>query len=109
MSWLGFALCTAAAWRTWYLIAHDWITEPIRDRTLWVVDDEGYGVPRERLTKFVECPFCLGFWLSVAWVAGYGAATGWPGEPFLWVAGTFAVSAGVVAIDKIMDALDAAS
>jgi len=50
-----------AAWRTWHLIAKDDLTEPVRDR-----------LP-ERFDDFIECPFCLGAWLALGWVAAFAA------------------------------------
>lgn len=72
-----------AAWRTWHLLAKDDITEPARD---WL---------DERFDEFISCPFCLGFWVSLAWT---GFWVVWP-TGALWSALPFALNSAVVVVN----------
>jgi hypothetical protein len=54
----AFALLALAAFRLWKLIAHDSILDRPRDRLL-----NG----RDKLAEFIQCPWCLGFWLALSW------------------------------------------
>lgn len=78
----SFALLVLAAYRSWYLFAHDAITEWLRG---WLPD---------RWVSFMECPYCFGAWCALAWWCGWIA---WPHGAI--VATTpFALSAVVAAI-----------
>jgi Protein of unknown function (DUF1360) len=74
--WYALILLALAAFRVWRLLAVDMVLDG----------------PRERLPKswawFVDCPWCLGFWVSLGWWAGYQL---WP-HAALVVAVPFAVS-----------------
>ncbi len=101
-----FALVALAAWRTWHLLAWDTILEPIRSRIVPADSTEfapalGYRVVRSNLADFVECPFCLGFWVALAWVAAFWIEPHWT----VIVAVPFAVSAAVALVQHIADAL----
>ena len=73
-----------AAWRTWHLVANDDITERPRryiTRSKWVKD-------------LVECPYCLGFWVALAWAVSFAV---FPTET-VWVALPFALNAVVIVV-----------
>lgn len=65
----------AAAYRLWRLIAEDNVSEPLRD----------FVIRRDWTAELVECPWCLGSWLTVA--VGVAAwSLGWiDGSPWLVV------------------------
>jgi hypothetical protein len=78
-----------AAWRTWHLIALDDITDRPRRYVT-----EG----RDKLLEFVECPYCMGFWVALAWVAGFAIDD----DVALWIAMPLAVNAGVIGLARVM-------
>ncbi len=81
-------LLALAAWRTFVLVSRDDITQPIRSRIGW-----------DKLMMFVECPYCLGFWIALAW---WGAFELWPhGTPI--AASAVAVTALVPLIERLID------
>lgn len=100
VAWPGpweFALLTLAVWRVWRLIAEDTILDRPRAWVLGVpgwlptgneTPPDGY---REKLAVFLTCPFCAGFWLSVAAWAGWLASPHWT----LLAAAPWALSAAV--------------
>jgi hypothetical protein len=51
-----FLILTAAAYRTWRLLAFDTILD----------------IPRQHVQgavrRFLECPWCAGFWITAAWL-----------------------------------------
>ena len=63
-NWYGLLLLALAAYRTWKLLAEDTITEGLRKRI-------GPG----KRTVFLECPWCAGFWIALAW---WGLYQLWP-------------------------------
>lgn len=80
-SWWPFLLLAFGTFRIWRLLADDKILEKPRR---WLVRlgpdwrEEGDPVPenyREYLAVFLMCPWCLGFWLSLAI---WGAWQVWP-------------------------------
>ena len=75
-NWYALILLALAAFRVWRLLAIDTVLDG----------------PRERLPQswawFISCPWCLGFWVSLSWWAGYQL---WP-HAALIVAVPFAVS-----------------
>jgi hypothetical protein len=77
-----FALLALAAWRLWLLIAEDTITEPARRR---------FVTGHRWREDLIECPYCLGAWISFAWVAAFWL---WP-HGTLVAAVPLAVSAAV--------------
>ena len=78
MTWLAFVIITLAAARVTRLVTTDSITEPLRERlTRWPLAYE-----------LVTCPWCIGFWISLAWVAVWWTADG----RAVWLAAPFAVS-----------------
>lgn len=79
--WWVFLLLALGAYRIWRLLADDTILEKPRR---WLVRlgpdwrDDGDKVPdnyREYLALFIMCPWCLGFWVSIA---VWGAWQIWP-------------------------------
>lgn len=87
-NWWQTLLLALAAFRLWRLIAFDVVTERLRRRM----------ITRQRLfadpgnaAEFVQCPWCLGFWIALAWWAAWLA---WP-HGTLIAAAPFAISAAV--------------
>lgn len=62
-SWWQALLLALAAHRLWRLLAWDELTEPLRLRLV------RYNKPRYRadLAHWIQCGWCLGFWVSLAW------------------------------------------
>lgn len=102
----GFALVVLVlgAYRLWMLLAKDTITQAWRTRLLGY-DDTGarnrWPHPHKRLAELVHCPWCLGFWISLACVVAYRV---WPNAT-TWVLLPFAVSASVALISVCFDRL----
>lgn len=97
-------LLSAFAYRLWRLLAEDVILEHPR-RWLVRLDrdwEEGLALPdgyRFGLAEFINCPWCLGFWLSVlVWLAWLVEPTG-----TLVVAVPFAISVAVGVIRINLD------
>lgn len=63
--WYALLLLSLAAFRSWRLIAVDTILDK----------------PRARLPQpwqeFLECPWCTGFWVGLAWWGAYQATPHW--------------------------------
>jgi hypothetical protein len=71
--WLG-------VYRVWMLLAKDMITAPWRTRWLGYEDDgkrNRWPNPHPTIAEFWHCPWCLGFWLSLAILACYQANREW--------------------------------
>lgn len=108
MSALDLVILVFGAYRFWMLLAKDAITQPWRQRLLGYNDDGSRnrwrtpGSGRKTLAEFVHCPWCLGFWLSLAAVAAYHE---WP-HATRWILLPFAVSALValaaVTFDRVV-------
>lgn len=70
-----------AGWRIFHLLAYDDILDrPRRYVTKlspdWHAEGDATGDRyRERLGQFIECPFCLGFWIALGM---WGAWALWP-------------------------------
>ncbi len=79
--WYALVLLALAAFRTWRLLAEDDIFDRPRRYVTglgreW--KEEGNPLPehyRVGLMAFIQCPWCLGFWLALAW---WGAWEIWP-------------------------------
>ena len=82
--WWATLLLSLAAWRPWWLLSQDTILVRPRQRVM-----EG----RPHVEQFIDCPYCSGFWLALAWFAAWQA---WPHGSL--VAASFAAIAAVVAI-----------
>lgn len=88
--WWEAVLLALAAWRTFQLLAEDDILDRPRR----------YVTARlsEKWELFIECPYCAGFWIAIAW---WGAWQVW--EFGTLVAATpWALSAGVIAAAKVL-------
>ena len=100
--WWEAILLAAAAWRVFYLLGEDDLLDRPRryvTRLGKAWQNEGDTVPsdyRLRLGKFLQCPNCLGFWVTLAW---WGAWEVWPTETLI-AAVPFMLSAAVVAAHK---------
>lgn len=65
-------LLALASFRVWRLLAWDTILGPYRE---WLIGrSDGGSRPlivgrryRQTLDEFAHCPWCLGFWVTVAW------------------------------------------
>lgn len=92
------------AYRLWMLLAKDTITKPWRTRFLGYEDNGArnrWPHPHRRTAEFVHCPWCLGFWISLACVAAYYE---WPHATRLALA-PFALSAALALISVCFDRL----
>lgn len=85
-----------AAYRVWRLLALDELLDPIRDPLLGLKGDD---FARPALARFLGCPFCFGFWISLAI---YGAWLSAP-RPTLYAMAPFAISGAVGLIAKNLD------
>ena len=88
--WWEAVLLALAAWRVFQLIAEDEILNGPRRYVTGKLD--------EKWELFIECPYCAGFWIALAWWAAWQV---WP-HGALVVAVPFALSAGVIAAAKIL-------
>lgn len=75
-SWYALALLVLAAYRCWRLIGLDTITQPLRMRITRLPDSWQHGDDppdgyREWLAVWLQCPWCCGFYCSVAWWAAW--------------------------------------
>lgn len=93
--WWQFVLLTLAAYRVWRLGAWDKVTERWRFR-LVRFNRLGY---RAGLAEFMQCPWCLGFWIVLAWWAAWLA---WP-HGTLVAAAPFALSTAVGTLGRLDD------
>lgn len=87
-SFLGLTILSLAAFRVWRIFAEDSILERPRQRML-------ASAPRRRYAEWAICPWCLGFWVVIAWWLFWVAWHRWT----LVIATPFALSAivGLVA------------
>ena len=88
--WYELALLALAAWRVFQLLSDDEILERPRR----------YVTSRlsEKWELFIECPYCAGFWIALAWWAAWQIEEEWT----LIVATPWALSAGVIGASKIL-------
>ena len=84
-------LLALAAWRTGVLLSRDDILNGPRDR----IGSE----KRAPILTFVECPYCLGFWIALLW---WGAFELWPHGTSI-AASAVAVTALVPLLEKLTD------
>ncbi|MES2179862.1 MAG: DUF1360 domain-containing protein [Gemmatimonadota bacterium] len=89
-NWWAFLLLVLAAYRTWRLLALDTITDPIRHR---------FVRAESKTEEFLQCPYCFGFWVTLAWWLAWVAWPHWS----LVVATPFALSAVVALIGARLD------
>lgn len=103
-NWYEAALLALASWRIFQLLALDSILDQPRRYVTrlgkqW--EKEGDALPREYREKwalFINCPYCLGFWITVLW---WGAWQIWP-HGTLVAAALFAIHAGMIAAYKTL-------
>lgn len=103
--WLDALLLALAAWRVWHLLAEDLILEPARRYITRLPQDwkEGDRLPdryRDGLADFINCPFCLGFWVALGWVGLYAVSAYWA----LWIALPFALNALAIGVGRLLSA-----
>lgn len=89
-----FALLSLAAFRLFWLLGEDTITEPLRD---WLTKNGR----RERTELFLQCPWCAGFWISLGVWGAWLALDEWA----VAAAVPFAVSAVVGTITMALHAI----
>lgn len=100
-NWYELALLALAAFRVFRLIAEDDILDRPRSWALRYGDwREGQALPvgyRAKWAEFLTCPWCAGFWISLAW---WGAWQLWPhGTTVATV--PFVISAAVGLVAKL--------
>lgn len=94
------AIISLAAYRVWRLIGADVILSPLRNRLTHRDTYQHYPERyRRRLDEWLHCPWCLGFWISLAW---WGAWYISPGRATT-VAIPWAISAVVGLVAKNLD------
>ncbi len=96
-----FALVSLAAWRAFHLLGRDTITDPIRRWFAVEAETDEMEARRQAFFDFLACPFCLGFWVALVWVAAFWLEPHWT----VIVAVPFAVSAAVAVVQSVADAL----
>lgn len=101
-NWWEFLLLGLAAWRIFRLLAEDEILNRPRRWVLNLDPDWNEGEdPNEDYRfewgTFLTCPYCAGFWISLAW---WGAWMIWPHATVL-VAVPLAINAVVIAGAKL--------
>lgn len=97
-------LIAFAAFRVWRLLAEDTILDKPRRWFLRLGNWERDGDPvpdgyRAKWGELFQCPWCLGFWISLAWWGAWQVSEKWA----LVVATPFAISAGVGLIRTNLD------
>ena len=103
-SWYAFALLALAAYRTFRLVGEDTVLDRPRH---WLVRlprkwKEGDAIPesyRQELALWLQCPWCAGFWHTLAWLAAWQI---WP-HATLVAAALFALSAVVGIAGHLLD------
>ena len=65
-----------------------WTEQPDQPETVWVAEVGWVAVEPHWLGELIVCPWCTGFWISVAAVVAYGYAPG----PVVWISLPFAIS-----------------
>lgn len=87
-NWYELILLALAAWRVWWFLGQDTII----DRPRRYVTDKS-----EYLETLLECPYCAGFWVSLAW---WGFWQAWP-HGTLVAAAAVAITALVPIIERV--------
>jgi len=101
--WWETILLGTAAWRVFYLLGEDDLLDRPRryvTRTgrAWRKGDPAPLAYRAWLGEFLECPYCLGAWVAIAW---WGAWELWPSTTLI-VAAPLMLSAAVVGAHKVL-------
>jgi len=92
-----FALLALAAFRIWKLVGDDAVLDKPRDWVLVRLEERASW-----LDYFITCPWCAGFWITLAW---WGAWLAW-GYGTLVAATLFALSAAVGFLGVLIDKLE---
>lgn len=69
-NWYQLLLLVLAAFRTWKLLADDDLLDGLRRHVTRLGAYESGPFPpgyRKKLGDFISCPWCFGFWISLAW------------------------------------------
>lgn len=80
--WWEFFLLGLASWSTFQLAAHDDVLDKPRRKLLRLGNEwkeAGDPVPDEYRVEwglFLTCPYCAGFWISVAWLVTWWIVPG---------------------------------
>lgn len=98
-NWYGLVLLSVAAFRVWRLLSEDTILDKLRNKLLRLGSwkEEGDVIPlsyRKEWGIFIQCSWCLGWWVGLAWWGGYQFSPHWT----LIAAVPFAISAVVGAL-----------
>lgn len=104
MNGLDLLVLVLGAYRLWMLLAKDAITQRWRVRFLGYSDTgdrNRWPHPHRTIAEMVHCPWCLGFWISLAAVLAYAQ---WP-HATRWILLPFAISALVALISVCFDRL----
>ncbi len=102
--WWEAVLLALAAWRVYHLIAFDTILDGPRNLLCglpWAWKDSD-PVPRSyraRLGDFIQCPYCMGFHVSLAWWGAFQCSPKWS----VILATPWAISAALVWIHARVD------
>jgi hypothetical protein len=102
--WYELVLLSLAAWRVFYLIGHDDISEGLRRRVMRVPKNWDGESPitsksyRETLALFVQCPYCAGFWIGILWWIAWLI---FPTET-MYATVPFALNAGVIGAHRVL-------
>jgi hypothetical protein len=97
-------LLALASWRTFQLVADDDVFDRSRRWFLRLGSDwneEGDPVPdayRVGWAKFLTCPYCFGFWVSIAWWLAWVAVGDWA----VALAVPMSISSLLIGLSKIL-------
>lgn len=101
LSGLWLLVTVAAVWRVIVFIRQDALIEGTRNRVnLFLMRKD--SLVRNKLLYLIDCPWCLGIWISAVAVAA------WEFAPWAWVApimAWLAVAALAAAADQLADKL----
>lgn len=73
--WWETLLLGLASYRTWKLLAEDKILDTPRQWFVYAIRKWRGNGSAEYVREFIECSWCLGFWVALAW---WGAFQLWP-------------------------------
>jgi hypothetical protein len=101
--WYALLLLGLAAYRVWRILGLDDVLDKPRRWLVRLPDywqpDGGGDLPdeyREHLAKFIQCPWCLGFWVALGWWGAWQVEGRWT----LIVAAPFAIATVVGELGK---------
>lgn len=101
VSALWFIITVAAVWRVIVFIRQDNLIEGTRERvTRFLMRKD--TLPRNKLLYLIDCPWCLGIWVSAAAVAAWEFADH---RIVMAVLAWLAVAALAAAVDQMADKL----